>query len=165
MLGEIECVTDIILDLLCPHRQAGGKRFALSSDGRYTEAMTWTIALERIDPPRDPAVLADVRPLFDRLVGAFGPRAVARLLDVKPGTVSNWVSGHRRISPEMTRRVIDLHDVFNRALQVFSAPTAARWLIGNEPFLDNRRPIDVLALRGAAPLIEALDAIDAGAYA
>lgn len=125
----------------------------------------WTIALERIDPPHDPDALADVHPLLDRLVRAFGPRPLSRLLDVRPGSVSNWMSGHRQISGEMTRRIIDLHDILNRALQVFQPSTAARWLVGNEPFLDNKRPIDVLALRGAAPVIEALDNIDVGAYA
>lgn len=65
----------------------------------------------------------------------------------------------------MARRIIDLHDILNRALQVFQPSTAARWLVGHEPFLDNKRPIDVLALRGAAPVIEALDNIDVGAYA
>lgn len=131
----------------------------------YTRHVTWTIALRRIDPPQDPSALADVHPLLDRLVKAFGPRPLARLLDVRPGSIANWSSGHRRISGEMARRIIDLHDVLTRAFQVFQPATAASWLVGNEPFLDNRRPIDVLALRGAAPLIEALDNIDAGAYA
>ena len=126
--------------------------------------MTWTIALERIDPPQDPAALADVHPLLERLVKAFGPRPLARLLDVRPGSVANWTSGHRQISTEMARRIINLHDILTRALQVFAPATAARWLVGNEPFLDNKRPIDVLVLRGAAPVIEALDNIDAGAY-
>jgi len=65
----------------------------------------------------------------------------------------------------MAKRVIDLHDVLNRALQIFNAGTAVEWLVGHEPFLDGSRPIDVLVLRGVAPLIEALDNIDAGAYA
>jgi uncharacterized protein (DUF2384 family) len=132
---------------------------------KKTPAMTWTIALQRIDAPQNPDALADVHPLLDRLVRAFGPRPLSRLLDVRPGSVANWMSGHRRISGEMARRIIDLHDILNRALQVFPPSTAARWLVGNEPFLDNKRPIDVLALRGAAPLIEALDNIDVGAYA
>lgn len=127
--------------------------------------MSWTVTVDRIDPPRDPAVLADVHPLLDRLVRAFGPRPLARLLGVRPGSVANWTSGHREISAEMARRVIDLHDILNRALQVFQPSTAAQWLSGNEPFLDNKRPIDVLVLRGAAPLIEALDNIESGAYA
>lgn len=127
--------------------------------------MSWTVALEQIDPPQHPEALSDVGPLLERLVRAFGPRALARLVDVKPGTVSNWTSGQRRMSNEMKRRVIDLHDILSRALQIFQADTAARWLVGNEPFLDHKRPIDVLVLRGAAPVIEALDNIDVGAYA
>jgi len=75
------------------------------------------------------------------------------------------MSGHRRLSTEMAKRVIDLHDVLNRALQIYNAATAVDWLVGHEPFLDHKRPIDVLVLRGAAPLIEALDGIEAGAYA
>ena len=48
-------------------------------------------------------------------------------------------------------------------------PTATRVIVADgvalpskATHIDNRRPIDVLVLRGAAPLIEALDAIDAG---
>jgi uncharacterized protein (DUF2384 family) len=127
--------------------------------------MAWSLALQEISPPAHPEALSDVKTLLDRLVAAFGPRPLSRLLDVKPGTVGNWMSGHRRLSPEMARRVIDLHDVLNRALQIFNAATAVEWLVGHEPLLDGSRPIDVLALRGVAPLIEALDGIDAGAYA
>jgi uncharacterized protein (DUF2384 family) len=39
------------------------------------------------------------------------------------------------------------------------------WLVGNEPFLDYARPIDVLVARGSGPLIEALEGIDSGGYA
>jgi uncharacterized protein (DUF2384 family) len=127
--------------------------------------MAWTLALQEISPPEHPEALSDVKPLLDRLVAAFGPRPLSRLLDVKPGTVGNWMSGHRRLSPEMARRVIDLSHVLSRALQVFKPETAMQWLVGQEPFLDGSRPIDVLAIRGVAPLIEALDGIDAGAYA
>ncbi len=35
------------------------------------------------------------------------------------------------------------------------------WLIGSEPFFDGARPLDVLALRGAAPLHASLQGIDA----
>ena len=65
----------------------------------------------------------------------------------------------------MRGRVVDLHDVLNRALLVFPADIAVLWLFGSEPFLDGKRPIDVLTIRGAAPLIDALRNIEAGAYA
>ena len=71
----------------------------------------------------------------------------------------------RKISPAMTHRILDPHAVLARALQIFAPSVATQWLVGHEPFLNEARPIDVLAVRGAAPLIEALDAIAAGAYA
>jgi uncharacterized protein (DUF2384 family) len=60
---------------------------------------------------------------------------------------------------------MDLYDVLTYALQVFAPRTAVDWLFGNEPFLDHARPIDVLVVRGSAPLIEALKNIDSGGYA
>ncbi len=125
----------------------------------------WTVPVQEIQPPAHPEELATVQPLLERLVRAFGPRPLAVLLDADHSTIVNWTSGHRKMSAEMAKRVIDVHDVMNRALQVFKADTAMRWLVGNEPFLDHGRPIDVLVMRGAGPLIQALDAIDAGAYA
>jgi len=118
----------------------------------------------QIDPPKNPAALADVIPLLDRLVSAFGTRPLARLLDVEPGTVTNWSTRRRNLSEESAKRIMDLHDVMTRALQVFQPRTAMDWLVGNEPHLDHARPIDVLVSRGSAPLIEALRSIDSGGY-
>ncbi len=109
--------------------------------------------------------MTSVQPLLERLVDAFGPRPLSALLGTNHTTIVNWRAGRRNMSAEMSKRVIDLHDVINRALQIFAPDTAMRWLVGREPFLDNARPIDVLALKGVAPLIEALDGIDSGAYA
>jgi uncharacterized protein (DUF2384 family) len=125
----------------------------------------WTLAVLAIDPPKNPSALADVIPLLERLKAAFGTRSVAKLLDVAPGTVSNWVAHRHPISGEYAKRVIDLHDVLVRALQVYQPKIAMDWLVGSEPFLNGARPVDVLVRRGAAPLIEALAAIEAGAYA
>lgn len=127
--------------------------------------MPWIVAVQEIAPPARPEALMNVGPLLDRLVDAFGPRPLSKLLGTNHTTITNWRAGRRRMSPEMAKRVIDLHDVITRALQVFAPDTAMRWLVGQEPFLDHARPIDVLALKGVAPLIEALDGIDAGAYA
>lgn len=127
--------------------------------------MAWTVAVQEIAPPAHPEAMTSVKPLLERLVEAFGPRPLSTLLGTDHTTIVNWCSGHRRMSPEMAKRVIDVHDLISRALQVFAPDTAMRWLVGQEPFLGHARPIDVLALKGVAPLIEALDAIDAGAYA
>ncbi|MBV8372303.1 MAG: hypothetical protein JOY69_03505 [Candidatus Eremiobacteraeota bacterium] len=127
--------------------------------------MAWTLELPQLAVPKDPSALADAGPLLQRLIDAFGQNAVARLLNVNNATVARWRARQRKMDPEHTKRVIDLHDVLNRAFQVFAPETAMRWLVGAEPFLDHKRPVDVLVLEGAAPLVAALDAIDATAYA
>jgi uncharacterized protein (DUF2384 family) len=125
----------------------------------------WALPVLEIGTPKNPEALADVVPLVERLDAAFGTRPVAKLLDVGAGTVTNWKRRRHAISPEYAKRIIELHDVIVRALQVFSARVAMDWLVGNEPFLNGARPIDVLVTRGAAPLIDALAAVDATAYA
>jgi uncharacterized protein (DUF2384 family) len=52
----------------------------------------------------------------------------------------------------------------DRLLQVLWPEEASEWLTARNPHL-NGRPIDVLALRGSAPVIEAIDALSQGAYA
>ena len=126
---------------------------------------SWTLPVLEIDPPKNPQALADVVPLLERLESAFGTRPIAKLLDIGAGTVTNWKRRRHAISPEFAKRVIELHDVLVRALQVFPPQVAMDWLVGNEPFLNGARPIDVLVARGAAPLIHALAAVDATAYA
>jgi uncharacterized protein (DUF2384 family) len=126
---------------------------------------SWSLPVLQIDPPKNPGALTDVVPLLERLVAAFGTRALARLLDVKAGTVTNWTSRRRNISHDLAKRIMNLHDVVTRALQVYQPRTAMDWLVGNEPFLDYARPIDVLVARGSGPLIEALEGIDSGGYA
>jgi uncharacterized protein (DUF2384 family) len=125
----------------------------------------WTLPVLDIDPPKNPGALADVVPLLERLVAAFGTRPLARLLDVEAGTVTNWTSRRRNISHDLAKRIMDLHDVLTRALQIYQPRTAMDWLVGNDPFLDYARPIDVLVKQGAAPLIVALEAFEALGYA
>ncbi len=120
-----------------------------------------------IDPfiaPNNPQALTDLHPLLLQMIAAYGHNPVARLLDVDAAMVTRWKRGGK-ISAKMTRRILDLHGVLARALLVFPAEVVTDWLVGHEPFLNQARPIDVLAQRGSAPLIEALDAIEAGAYA
>jgi uncharacterized protein (DUF2384 family) len=127
--------------------------------------VAWSLATLAIHPPKNAAALADVVPLLERLDAAFGTRPIAKLLDVAPGTISNWKAHRHPITAEYARRIIDFHDVVVRALQVYQPKVAMDWLVGSEPFLNGARPVDVLVRRGAAPLIEALNAIEADAYA
>jgi uncharacterized protein (DUF2384 family) len=126
----------------------------------------WIPVLEHERTFRNAHALRDVLPLLLRLTNAFGSNAVvARLLDVDPALVTRWRNGTAEISPDMKRRIVDLQDAFNRAFQVFAPQEAILWLLGSEPFLGGARPLDVLAQKGAAPLIEALAAIEADGYA
>ena len=109
--------------------------------------------------------LADVRPLLARVVDALGNNAAARLLGADRAQVSRWGSGREPIGSEMGRRIVDLHDILTRILRVYPREAAAMWLVGSEPLLGGARPIDVLVLEGAAPVIRAIDGIAQGAYA
>ena len=109
--------------------------------------------------------LADVSPLLTRVVDALGTNAAARLLGADRAQVSRWTSGKEAIGSEMGRRIVDLHDVLTRILRVYNPELAAMWLFGSEPLLGGARPIDVLAMEGAAPVVRAIDGIAQGAYA
>jgi uncharacterized protein (DUF2384 family) len=109
--------------------------------------------------------LADVSPFLARLVDALGTNAAARLLGADRAQVSRWGAGTEPISSEMGRRIVDLNDVLTRILRVYGREAAGMWLSGSEPLLGGARPIDVLALEGAAPVIRAIDGIAEGAYA
>lgn len=109
--------------------------------------------------------LADVRPLLLRIVDALGTNAAGRLLDVHGSQVSRWAAGTEAVSAEMGRRIVDLHDVLTRILRVLPREAASMWLAGSEPLLGGARPIDVLALHGAAPVIRAIAGIEQGAFA
>ena len=129
------------------------------------KSSAWSPMIERLDPAGDPAVLTDVAPLLERMVRAYSQATVARLLGVDRSLVTRWLRDKREISATMAGRILEAHDVLTRVHQVFNATIAARWLIGHEPLLGGARPIDVMGIRGAAPVIDALDAIASGGFA
>jgi uncharacterized protein (DUF2384 family) len=114
---------------------------------------------------RSADALADVTPLLARVIEALGTNASARLLGADRAQVSRWNAGIESIGSEMGRRIVDLHDVLTRILRVYGREAAALWLVGSEPLLGGARPIDILVLEGAAPVIRAIDGIAEGAYA
>jgi uncharacterized protein (DUF2384 family) len=109
--------------------------------------------------------LVDVTPLLARVIQALGTNAAGRLLGADRAQVSRWSAGTESIGSEMGRRIVDLHDVLTRILRVYDREAAAMWLVGSEPLLGGARPIDILVLEGAAPVIRAIDGIAQGAYA
>jgi len=125
----------------------------------------WTPITKSIVLRESATALADPRPLLVRVVAALGTNAAARLLGADRAQVSRWMAKTESIGAEMGRRIVDLHDVLTRILRVYSRAAAAMWLVGSEPLLGGARPIDVLVMEGAAPVIRAIDGIAAGAYA
>ncbi len=126
---------------------------------------SWSPLVVELEPSRNAGALTDVRALLVRLVDAYDQATVAGLLGVDKSSVSNWVRGRRAMSAAFRMRVLEVHDVLTRAHEVFNPTLAARWLVGHEPLLGGARPLDVIGLRGAAPVIEALDAIASGGFA
>ena len=101
---------------------------------------------------------------LDRLVGSFGNNRLASLLDVSPSQPSRWRRGQERMSPESQRRLLDLDYVMARLCQLFPREQAEVWLTSFNPHL-GARPLDVLRLRGAGPVVAAVDVEAEGAYA
>ncbi len=132
--------------------------------GSTNMTATWAPTIEHLQPAKRPDALTEVRPLLERMVTAYSPATAAGILGVDKSAVSHWLSGKRTISSPMRARIIEAHDILSRVHQVFNPTLAARWLVGHEPFLGGARPIDVLGLRGATPVIDALDAIACGGY-
>jgi uncharacterized protein (DUF2384 family) len=132
---------------------------------RNRAARPWMPASGTIQLRPSASALADVRPLLARIVEALGTNAAARVLGVDRAQVSRWGSGSEPVGSEMGRRIVDLHDILTRILRVYSHEAAALWLGGSEPLLGGARPIDVLVMEGAAPVIRAIDGIMQGAYA
>lgn len=102
---------------------------------------------------------------LERLSERFGTDDIARLLSIPSADVATLVMHRRNVEAHLMDRAFALDEVLVRALRVFQPRTAIDWLYGNEPFLDHARPIDVFNSRGSAPLIDALEGIDAGGYA
>jgi hypothetical protein len=113
--------------------------------------------------PNAPAVVSPEDKL-DRLVEGFGNNKVAELLDVSPSQPSRWRSRKEGIASENERRVVDLEYVMSRLLRLFPRDVAQTWLLSHNAHLGSR-PIDVLKLSGALPVIEAIDAEEQGAFA
>jgi uncharacterized protein (DUF2384 family) len=125
----------------------------------------WIPVAKRLELRQSADALSDVTPLLERVVEALGTNGAARILGADRAQVSRWCSGRETIGTEMGRRIVDLHDVLTRILRVYARDAAAMWLVGSEPLLGGARPIDVMVLEGAAPVIRAIDGISEGAYA
>jgi Antitoxin Xre/MbcA/ParS C-terminal toxin-binding domain len=100
--------------------------------------------------------------LIETLGGATG---VADFLGVSDKQPVLWQDGMERPEPEVARLIVDLDHVVARAVQLWTADVVMTWLRSPNPYLESATPLNVLRSRGAAEVLEALDATLSGAYA
>jgi len=125
---------------------------------------TWTPIVKNVTLRPAADALADVTPLLQRVVEALGAKGAASLLGADRPQVSRWMKGTEEIGSEMGRRIVDLHDILTRVIRIYTREGAARWLVGSDPLLGGARPIDVLVVEGAAPVIRALEGLAQGTF-
>lgn len=91
-------------------------------------------------------------------------RRLAELLGVSPAQVSRWQRG-QGIDPVNADRVDLLEHVMSGLLRVYSPEAAERWLVGLNPHLRDRRPIDLIRAGRSRELLDAIAAERTAAYA
>lgn len=109
-----------------------------------------------------PVATADKVKALSRDLGS--QRKLAELLDVSPAQVTRWIRGSG-IDALNADRVDLLEVVMSQLLRLYSPKIAAMWLVGFNPHLRDRRPIDVIRRGRAVEVLDAIQAARAGSYA
>jgi len=91
-------------------------------------------------------------------------RRLAELLDVSPAQVSRWRRG-QGIDIVNAERVDLLEMVMSSLLRIHPGDAAEAWLVGLNPHLGERRPIDLIRAGRAREVIGALAAERGGSFA
>lgn len=91
-------------------------------------------------------------------------RRVAELLGVSPAQVTRWRKGGG-IDLVNAERVDLLELVLSSLLRLYPAEAAERWLLGINPRLGDRRPIDLVRAGRTQELLGAIGDERAGGYA
>lgn len=143
-------------------KKAPGGGRARSSSGGRDRGRPGRIDKVSISP--DAEALFGGAAAVERVVTALGSNVVAGLLGVSTSQPSRWRAGTERIAPRNRKAISDLDHVLDRLLLELHPEQAGLWLTGPNPHLGGARPIDALELRGAAPVLGAIDALAAGAF-
>ena len=91
-------------------------------------------------------------------------RRLAELLGVSPAQITRWRQG-QGIDELNAERVDLLELVMANLLRVYPTAAAERWLVGLNPALGDRRPLDLIRRGQARELLDAISAERAGSYA
>jgi len=91
-------------------------------------------------------------------------RRLAELLGVSPAQVTRWRRG-QGIDDVNAGRVDLLELVMANLLRLYPTRTAERWLLGINPGLGDRRPLDLIRRGQAHEVLDALARERAGSFA
>jgi len=91
-------------------------------------------------------------------------RRLAELLDVSPAQVTRWRQGGG-IDFANAERLDLLELVISSLLRLYPADAAERWLLGVNPHLGDRRPIDLVRSGRTQELLGAIGAERSGSFA
>jgi hypothetical protein len=89
---------------------------------------------------------------------------LAELLDVSRSQVTRWLRG-AGIDPLNAEKVDLLELVWSNLLRLYERDAALAWLLGVNPLLGDRRPIDLIRLGRAEELMRAIRAERADTFA
>ncbi len=91
-------------------------------------------------------------------------RRLAELLGVSPAQVTRWRNGSG-IDDANAQRVDLLELAMSSLLRVYSPEAAEDWLLGVNPHLGDRRPVDLIRSARTRELLDAIEVEAAGGYA
>ena len=90
--------------------------------------------------------------------------ALADMLGVSRSQVTRWLRG-AGIDPLNAERVDLLELVMSQLLRLYAADAAASWLVGSNPSLHDRQPIELVRAGKTRELLEAIHNEAAGGFA
>jgi hypothetical protein len=100
-----------------------------------------------------------------QVVRVLGNRRAAALLGVAESQPFRWRKAVEVPSSQVAPMLVDLDHIIARLQLIWDEEVIGDWLEGANAFLDGARPIDVLRVNGSVPVLEAIEAEAAGAYA
>jgi uncharacterized protein (DUF2384 family) len=95
--------------------------------------------------------------------GGLSASEVAKIVGVAERQVRNWISGANAPGSRNRDRLLELQYVTAELRDVYTREGAEIWLHGRKRSLDGRRPIDMLAEGAFDEVLDAIEAMNAGA--
>lgn len=91
-------------------------------------------------------------------------RALARVLDANPRTVSRWLKKEAAPRPDARERLLELIAVLERLSATLRPSAAHDWLFTPNASLDHHKPVDLLREGEFRRVLGAIDALAEGVF-